>query len=65
MIVKLPPEANSQVCKAMTGKLSDVNTASEFQGIYSTALKSIIKSVSIEYGIQLKELLGDCIRATI
>ena len=65
MIVKLPPDANSQVCRAMIGKLSDVNTAGEFRGIYATALNSIIKSVSIEYGIQLKELLGDCIRAAM
>lgn len=65
MITKLPPQANNQICSAMIGKLSDVHTAGEFRGIYATALNSIIKSVSVEYGIQLKELLGDCIRAAM
>lgn len=46
----------------MTTKLADLQTPNEFRGIYSTALKSIIKEVSFELGSQLKDLLLDLAR---
>lgn len=49
----------------MIGKLTDFKTTDDFRGIYATALNSIIKSVGVEHGIQLKDLLADCIRAAV
>jgi hypothetical protein len=65
MIIKLPNESNRQVCKAMVDKLTDKATAEEFRGIYATALNSIIKEVSFEAGILLKDLLADMLVAVM
>jgi hypothetical protein len=56
MIVHIPTEGNRRICVQMITKLADPSVPDEFRGIYSTALKSIIKEVSFELGSQLKEM---------
>lgn len=62
MIAHIPTEGNRRICVQMINKLADLQTSDEFRGVYSTALKSIIKEVSFELGSELRELLGDVVR---